>query len=162
MFSRVWVLLVLLLPCAATWAQETSMVPVIVDGQTVRLELRIYKPARTGPLPTLVFNHGSTGRGRDSRLFKQPIDFPALAQFFVQRGWAVLMPARQGRAGSAGLYTKGSQWTVRSATPATQRSRFPGRTVPCATLRLQWTRSSQCRSSTATASLSVGNPAEVF
>jgi hypothetical protein len=41
MFSRVWVLLVLLLPCAATQAQETSMVPVIVDGETVRLEMRI-------------------------------------------------------------------------------------------------------------------------
>src|SRR5687768_1565412 len=107
MFSRAWVLLVLLLPCAATRAQETSMVPVIVDGQTVRLEMRIYKPARTGPVPTLVFNHGSTGRGRESRLFKHSIDFPALAQFFVQRGWAVVMPARRGRAGSEGLYNEG-------------------------------------------------------
>lgn len=83
------------------------MVPVIVDGQTVRLEMRIYKPARTGPVPTLVFNHGSTGRGRDARVFKQPIEFPALAQFFVQRGWAVVMPARRGRAGSEGLYNEG-------------------------------------------------------
>jgi dienelactone hydrolase len=107
MFSRVWVLLVLLLSCAPTRAQETSMVPVIVDGQTVRLKMRIYKPARTGPVPTLVFNHGSTGRGRDSRLFLRPIDFPALAQFFVQRGWAVVMPARRGRAGSEGRYNEG-------------------------------------------------------
>jgi dienelactone hydrolase len=107
MFSRVWVLLVLLLPCAATQAQETSMVPVIVDGETVRLEMRIYKPAGTGPVPTLVFNHGSTGRGRDPRLFLQPIDFPALAQFFVQRGWAVVMPARRGRARSEGRYNEG-------------------------------------------------------
>jgi dienelactone hydrolase len=83
------------------------MVPVIVDGQTVRLEMRIYKPPRTGPVPTLVFNHGSTGRGRDSRLFRRPIDFPALAQFFVQRGWAVVMPARRGRAGSEGVYNEG-------------------------------------------------------
>ena len=54
MFSRVWVLLVLLLPLAAARAQETSMVPVVVDGQTVRLEMRIHKPARAGPVPTLV------------------------------------------------------------------------------------------------------------
>lgn len=83
------------------------MVPVIVDGQTVRLQMRIYKPARTGPVPTLVFNHGSTGRGRDPILFRRAIDFPALAQFFVQRGWAVVMPARRGRAGSEGRYNEG-------------------------------------------------------
>jgi dienelactone hydrolase len=83
------------------------MVPVVVDGQTVRLEMRIYKPAMARPVPTLVFNHGSTGRGRDPSLFTRPIDFPALAQFFVQRGWAVVMPARRGRAGSEGLYDEG-------------------------------------------------------
>jgi dienelactone hydrolase len=105
--SRAWVLLVQLLLGSATWAQEPSIVPVAVDGQTVRLEMRIYKPATAGPVPTLVFNHGSTGRGRDSSLFTRPIDFPALAQFFVQRGWAVVMPARRGRAGSDGLYDEG-------------------------------------------------------
>jgi dienelactone hydrolase len=83
------------------------MVPVIVDGQTVRLEMRIYKPAIARSVPTLVFHHGSTGRGRDPSLFTRPIDFPALAQFFVRRGWAVVMPARRGRAGSEGLYDEG-------------------------------------------------------
>ena len=83
------------------------MVPVIVDGKTVRLEMRIYKPAGTGRVPTLVFNHGSTGRGRDPRAAKEPIDFPRLAQFFVHRGWAVVMPARRGRARSEGEYNEG-------------------------------------------------------
>ncbi len=107
MMSRAWVLLVSLLLVSAARAQETSLVPVTVDGQTVRLEMRIYKPATAGPVPTLVFNHGSTGRGRDPSLFTRPIDFPALAQFFVQRGWAAVMPARRGRAGSEGLYDEG-------------------------------------------------------
>jgi dienelactone hydrolase len=88
-------------------AQDTSMVPVTIDGQTVRLEMRIYKPLTEEKVPTLVFNHGSTGTGRDPSLFTGPIDFPALAQFFVQRGWAVVMPARRGRAGSEGLYDEG-------------------------------------------------------
>ena len=83
------------------------MVPVVVDGKTVRLNMRIYKPAGTGRVPTLVFNHGSTGRGNTPILFNRPIDFPALAQFFVQRGWAVVMPARRGRGGSEGLYDEG-------------------------------------------------------
>jgi hypothetical protein len=58
------------------------MVPVVVDEQTVRLEMRIYKPAKAGPAPTLVFNDGSTGSGSDPSLFAGPIDYPALAQFF--------------------------------------------------------------------------------
>lgn len=83
------------------------MVPVTLDGQTVRLELRVYRPPGVGPAPTLVFNHGSTGSGRDPRRFSRPIDFPGLAQFFVQRGWVVVMPARRGRGGSEGTYDEG-------------------------------------------------------
>jgi hypothetical protein len=73
MFSRTWLLLIPLLLWTAARAQETSMAPVSVDGQTVRLEMRIYKPATAGPVPTLVFNHGSTGRGRDPSLFTRPM-----------------------------------------------------------------------------------------
>jgi len=78
-------------------AQDITMVPMTIDGETVSLAMRIYKPAIVGPAPTLVFNHGSTGRGNDPSLFVRPIDFPPLAQFFVERGWAVVMPARRGR-----------------------------------------------------------------
>lgn len=82
-------------------------VPVTIDGERVRLQMRIYKPAGQGKFPTLVFNHGSTGTGTDSTRFAQPVDAPAVAEFFVQRGWAVVMPARRGRAGSGGQYDEG-------------------------------------------------------
>jgi pimeloyl-ACP methyl ester carboxylesterase len=88
-------------------AHETSMVPVTVDGQNVRLEMRIYKPPVEGKLPTLVFNHGSTGTGRDPNLFTKPQQFSRLAQFFVQRRWAVVLPSRRGRGGSEGEYDEG-------------------------------------------------------
>jgi pimeloyl-ACP methyl ester carboxylesterase len=107
MCFRVIALLMTLLGVRAAQAQETSMVPVMVDGQTVHLEMRIYKPSTEAKAPTLVFNHGSTGRGRDPSLFTKAIDFPQLAQFFVQRGWAVVMPARRGRGGSEGEYDEG-------------------------------------------------------
>jgi pimeloyl-ACP methyl ester carboxylesterase len=107
MFLRVIALLVTLLVVSAAQAQETSMVPVMVDGQTVHLEMRIYKPSTEAKAPTLVFNHGSTGSGRDPSLFTKTVDFPQLAQFFVHRGWAVVMPARRGRAGSEGEYDEG-------------------------------------------------------
>jgi hypothetical protein len=88
-------------------AQETSMVPVTIDGQTVRLEMRVYKPGGSGPAPTLVFNHGSTGSGTEASRFTWPLDYPALARLFVERGWAVVIPARRGRGGSEGVYDEG-------------------------------------------------------
>jgi pimeloyl-ACP methyl ester carboxylesterase len=88
-------------------AQETSLVPVSVDGETVRLAMRIYKPVAANPAPTLIFNHGSTGMGSDPSLFMRPIDAPAVARFFVQRGCAVVMPGRRRRGGSDGLYDEG-------------------------------------------------------
>src|SRR5436190_23712554 len=84
-------------------AQETRMVPVTVDGEVPRLEMRVYQPAATGRVPTLVFNHGSTGSGTNPAVFTRSIDYPEVAQFFVERGWAVVMPARRGRGGSEGL-----------------------------------------------------------
>jgi predicted acyl esterase len=107
MFFRVIAFLVTLFIVSSTRAQDTTMVPVVVDGQRVRLEIRIYKPSREGKVPTLVFNHGSTGTGRDPILFTKPERFPQLAWFFVQRGWAVVMPSRRGRGGSEGEYDEG-------------------------------------------------------
>jgi dienelactone hydrolase len=83
------------------------MVSVILDGQPIRLEMRIHQPAAIGIFPTLVFNHGSTGAGTHPEHFAQPIDEPALAQLFVERGWAVILPARRGRGNSEGIYDEG-------------------------------------------------------
>jgi dipeptidyl aminopeptidase/acylaminoacyl peptidase len=68
------------------------MVPVAIDG----LEMRVYKPAGDSPVPTLVFNHGSTGSGTEPSRFTWPLDYPPLARSFVERGWAVVIPARRG------------------------------------------------------------------
>jgi len=48
------------------------MVPVIVDGEQVKLAVITYKPAGDGPFPTLVLHHGSTGRGDNPSLFAHP------------------------------------------------------------------------------------------
>jgi hypothetical protein len=63
-------------------AQDTALVPVHVDGDRVRLAMTIYRPDGGSRLPTLVFNHGSTGSGTDPAISKLRIDFPALARFF--------------------------------------------------------------------------------
>src|SRR5215510_15814041 len=79
--------LALAIPAGSIRAQEARMVPVTVDGEQVRLEMRIYQPESGTPAPTLVFNHGSTGWGTDPASFTRPLDFPAVARFFVARGW---------------------------------------------------------------------------
>ena len=49
------------------------MVPVTIDGEQVKLAVITYKPAGSGPFPTLVFHHGSTGRGNDPSIFASPL-----------------------------------------------------------------------------------------
>lgn len=83
------------------------MVPVTVDGEQVKLAVITYKPAGNGPFPTLIFHHGSTGRGTDPSLFPRPYDPAALAGWFKARGWAVILPSRRGRGGSEGRYDEG-------------------------------------------------------
>jgi dienelactone hydrolase len=83
------------------------MVPVTVDGETVKLAVITHKPAGNGPFPTLIFHHGSTGRGTDPAAFARPYDPTALAEWFKARGWAVILPSRRGRGGSEGRYDEG-------------------------------------------------------
>lgn len=83
------------------------MVPLTIDGEAVSLATITYKPPGNGPFPTLIFHHGSTGRGRDPALFVRRYDPKALAGWFTSRGWAVILPQRRGRGGSEGLYDEG-------------------------------------------------------
>jgi endonuclease YncB( thermonuclease family)/dienelactone hydrolase len=88
-------------------AQEQAMVPVTIDGETLKIATTTYKPAGAGPFPTLIFHHGSTGNGRDPARFVGSYDPKALARWFTDRGWAVILPSRRGRSGSEGTYDEG-------------------------------------------------------
>jgi dienelactone hydrolase len=83
------------------------MVPVAVDGEQVKLAVITYKPAGNGPFPTLIFHHGSTGRGTDPSIFARPYEAKMMAEWFTARGWAVILPSRRGRGGSEGRYDEG-------------------------------------------------------
>ncbi|MEI7870588.1 MAG: CocE/NonD family hydrolase [Alphaproteobacteria bacterium] len=83
------------------------MVPVMIDGEHVKLATITYKPTGPGPFPTLIFHHGSAGRGNDPSIFTRPYDPRTLAQWFTARGWAVVLPSRRGRGGSEGRYDEG-------------------------------------------------------
>jgi dienelactone hydrolase len=63
------------------------------------LEVTVYRPPGAGPFPVLVVNHGRAAG--NAKL--QPRYRPSLAaREFVQRGWAVVVPMRQGFSQSGG------------------------------------------------------------
>jgi dienelactone hydrolase len=88
-------------------ATEFIATRLVEDGKPVRLKLLVYKPAGSGPFPTVVFNHGSTGSGSNPADFVEAWSSPTAAEWFVKRGWLVLFPQRRGRGGSDGRYDEG-------------------------------------------------------
>jgi dienelactone hydrolase len=75
------------------------------DKGEIQLETYIYRPKVPGRLPTVIYNHGSTGAGQLSVKTKA---FPPceLVQFFTQSGYAVVAPNRRGRGDSSGTYVE--------------------------------------------------------
>lgn len=105
--------LAVVLGAAVVHAQPTADAPTTVaipmtekrllgGPRELRLEGTLYRPVPAGTSPLLVFNHGSTGRGRGSPA--ETLTYPEVARFFVERGWAVLIPMRRGRGASDGEY----------------------------------------------------------
>jgi pimeloyl-ACP methyl ester carboxylesterase len=84
---------------------ETIWIPSSEPG--VRLRLVIAKPDTHGPYPTIIFNHGSTGRGNNPRLYSRTWSPPFLQKYFIDRGWMVIFPQRRGRGKSEGAYLEG-------------------------------------------------------
>lgn len=71
------------------------------------LEIVAAKPQHEGPYPTIIFNHGSTGWGRNTALYKRTIAPAIAANYFIERGWMTLFPQRRGRGKSGGIYGEG-------------------------------------------------------
>jgi len=91
------------------YVRRVSRVPTpwVENGKAQTLEMVSYVPPGSGPFPTLIFNHGSTGVGNRPSLFTLTWTSPEVAQYFVDKGWQVLMPQRRGRGKSDGLYDEG-------------------------------------------------------
>lgn len=90
-------------------AREVVRVPTpfTEQGQSVTLEMVVFKPQGAGPFPAVLFNHGSTGNGDIPAMFKETWTSTLIAHFFNERGWLVAFPQRRGRGKSDGLYDEG-------------------------------------------------------
>ena len=84
---------------------ERSLIPSAEAD--VRLEVVAAKPHNGGLFPTVVFNHGSTGKGQNRSLYSRTVAPAIVANYFVERGWMVLFPQRRGRGKSGGGYGEG-------------------------------------------------------
>lgn len=71
---------------------------------TIELETTFYKPDGDGPFPVAIINHGKAyGDPRFQKRFRPAI----AARYFLQRGYAVVVPMRQGFSKSGGRYIGG-------------------------------------------------------
>jgi dienelactone hydrolase len=86
------------------------------DRQQARLETTVFQPNGPGPFPLIIINHGKDP-GRPNL---QPRDrFYHMAHAFVERGYAVMVPMRQGFANSTGRYRdRGCDMTANGYTQA--------------------------------------------
>ena len=91
----------------AVLANERVPTPFMENGQSVSLEVVLFKPLFDGRYPTIVFHHGSTGNGSDPSRFGETFISKSIARYFVERGWMVAFPQRRGRGQSDGLYDEG-------------------------------------------------------
>lgn len=84
---------------------EITFIPSRESG--VELQLIIAAPALDGPHPTIIFNHGSTGRGDDPSLYSKTWSPLHVQKYFTESGWMVVFPQRRGRGKSGGKYREG-------------------------------------------------------
>ncbi|HSV54078.1 MAG TPA: CocE/NonD family hydrolase [Burkholderiaceae bacterium] len=103
----------LLIACAAVFAQAPAMDAALNEAVelvskkglfTIELETTIYKPDGEGPFPVAVVNHGKAPG--DTR-FQARYRPASAARYFLQRGYAVVVPMRQGFSKSGGSYIGG-------------------------------------------------------
>lgn len=69
------------------------------DSDSVGLQVTVFQPEGPGPFPIVVINHGKDLGDPHSQARNRPV---AAARVFLERGYAVVVPMRQGFAGSGG------------------------------------------------------------
>jgi len=88
----------------ASLNETVQMVPKKGSLFTIELETTIYKPDGDGPFPIAIVNHGkASGDTRFQGRYRPAV----AARYFLQRGYAVVVPMRQGFSKSGGSYIGG-------------------------------------------------------
>jgi dienelactone hydrolase len=67
------------------------------------MQATVLRPPGAGPFPLMIMNHGSTQSAERRAAMALP-SYPALSQWFVHRGYAVVLPQRPGHGRTGGPY----------------------------------------------------------
>lgn len=86
---------------AAAERREQILVPS--PDRRTRMRTIVLRPRGAGPFPLVLINHGSTESERGRAAMRDP-SYPALAQWFVARGYVVALPQRPGHGRTGGPY----------------------------------------------------------
>ena len=95
------------------WSEELILDEMIktemyLDSKAIELELFIRKPEALPPYPTVLFNHGSSGRSRRKDGYRHPFIPPIeFIKLLNSWGWMVILPQRRGIGNSMGDYQEG-------------------------------------------------------
>lgn len=89
---------------------QDGALPVRVDGHSLNLEVRTFRPEGEGPFPLVVINHGTPNNVSQARLMKLGFTRPAL--WFAQNGFLVVIAMRPGFGRSDGPYMESSEECV--------------------------------------------------
>lgn len=76
------------------------------QDKSVLMRATVFRPQGAGPFPLVVINHGSVENAEQRGKFVQPV-FAAGAEYFVRRGYAVVVPQRPGHGETGGPYFEG-------------------------------------------------------
>jgi dienelactone hydrolase len=88
--------------------RQAWLVPSQQPGVLMRATLQ--RPAGEGPYPLAVINHGGTESAELRATFRLPL-FAAASEFFLARGYAVLVPLRPGYGETGGAYLEANSRT---------------------------------------------------
>ncbi len=88
-------------PETGRYRQQLWLVPS--QDTSVLMRTTVFRPQGPGPFPLAVINHGSVQNADQRGKFVQPV-FAAGAEYFVQRGYAVIVPQRPGHGETGGPY----------------------------------------------------------
>jgi dienelactone hydrolase len=81
--------------------RQLWLVPSAQPG--VLMRATVFRPPGRGPFPLVVINHGTTQNAERRKLLPLP-QFETLSQWFVQHGFAVVVPERPGHGETGGVY----------------------------------------------------------
>ncbi|MDR7296387.1 dienelactone hydrolase [Pelomonas aquatica] len=109
--------------CATASAQqaETVWIPMSADAgaPAVKLEATLYRTPNAGPVPVVMFHHGSSGGPIPANYTERA---QGLAKFLNARGVALIVPMRAGRGQSEGVDNEQPSACTVAATQAGMRN----------------------------------------